>query len=73
MMKNSWAAQEKMELMVLDLERQKNWMRMRRRAWAEDERQIEKRLAWHEPAAVVSDGLDDGQDGPPRHPYPNAA
>lgn len=79
MTKNRWAAQEKMDLMMLDLERQTNWMRMKEqeeRAWAEDERQMERDRFEHghehEPTAVVPDGLDD-QDGPPRHPYPNAA
>ncbi|EJD07955.1 uncharacterized protein FOMMEDRAFT_138040 [Fomitiporia mediterranea MF3/22] len=76
MTKSRWAAQEKMDLMMLDLEKQAEWVRMKEqeeRAWAESEAQMREREG-HEPTAVVPEGLEhDGQLAPLRHPYPNTA
>ncbi|THH06970.1 hypothetical protein EW145_g3712 [Phellinidium pouzarii] len=81
MTKNRWAAQEKMDLMMFDLDKQTAWMRTKEqeeRAWAEKEAQIERERErngdGHVPPAVVSDDLEhDEQEGFLRHPYPNAA
>lgn len=67
MTKNSWAVQERVEVMALDLEKQTEWMRVKeeeRRAWAEQEREQAAQ-------GQDQDGLDLGAEGEQerRHPY----
>ncbi|KAI5117197.1 hypothetical protein M0805_004967 [Coniferiporia weirii] len=88
MTKNRWAAQERMDLMMLDLEKQTAWMRTKEqeeRAWAEVQR-VRERERERTQGVVNESGRaedagqgmrqeqdEDEEDGPPRHPYPNAA
>lgn len=83
--KNRWAAQEKLDLMMLDLAHQTNWIRAKEqeeRAWFDNQKQRVR--------SVVQSANESGnggerqyqdndmgewvnQDGPTRHPYPDAA
>jgi len=88
MTKSRWATQEKMDLMLFDLERQTKWMRakeMDERAWFESEVQRVRENVRNSNYPEATDGNqgalppamvpDDYQDhyGPARHPYPNIA
>lgn len=88
MSKSRWATQEKMDLMLLDLERQTKWMRAKEldeRAWFESEvrrvRENVRRTNYPESTDGQSGNPQPGtvpndhQDhyGPTRHPYPNIA
>ncbi|KAH8115453.1 hypothetical protein DFH11DRAFT_1840844 [Phellopilus nigrolimitatus] len=66
MSKHRWAAQERLDLMMLDLEKQTNWIRMKEseeHAWAEQERPARP--------AVIPDGQEqEGHEWTLPHPLP---
>ena len=88
MSRSRWAAQEKMDLMMLDLERQTTWIRAKEqeeKAWYDSEmqrvrdnvRNANEREIWPEddasqPASTTSGEYHDAQ-GSFRQPYPNIA
>ncbi|KAL5504585.1 hypothetical protein ACEPAH_7246 [Sanghuangporus vaninii] len=87
MTKNRWAAQEKMDLMMLDLDKQAHWQRVKEqeeRAWAEGQGQEQSpdkeadRMGGGETGNTNTFGETSNVDShlvpvPIRHPYPSAA
>lgn len=69
MSRSRWATQEKMDLMLMDLERQTKWMRAKefdQRAWFENEvRRVRENVR-------RTNDLADGVGGPPVNPHPGS-
>ncbi|OCB85814.1 hypothetical protein A7U60_g7166 [Sanghuangporus baumii] len=87
MTKNRWAAQEKMDLMMLDLEKQAHWQKVKEQeehAWTESQSQAQSpdketdRVGGGETGTTNIFGENGNVEShlapvPIRHPYPNAA